>query len=977
MTLSALEDRLQAHFLELRRTRSALAGEKPLFALEHGLNSDELASLHKAVRAHVAAKPPSSDHSLPWVVYAAEVGYRYSGAEYWQTFAEETPGWLEHGQREWIRDRYEWFHERFGGARPAGAWANHFSIICWPITHAILPCDLQRQLARILYQLRHNFSAELFSSPGALGELIASRAWEGNSRFEKLAQETLLVGQIAAALLLEGELGSAGLLLPSTLKRIGSDLDRERGARGWLQGARLLARERAQFKGLSVPRPGGPTTWATAERAREEAASLAIEPQLVLRPSGREQVGWDVLLDIPDLSHLLRRFPAVGDPLINSRCVVAGANRAPLARGGLLRGSQRVRLARWPGPKEVLLRFEKSTLELDQLLRTECLLRPGPTWLFKVASDGLAYELRTLRVRPGQRYLVLSTEPKAGELPEVALACDGVHAALLDLPDAIPTSLETMLSTLGVTVAASVRAWPAGLSAAGWDGQGRGEWLVTDRPRIALEAGRALESVTVTLSSRTEDRLELGRVPPGVPLFIEMAALPVGVWKLRVHARTGLADSDDAVGELDVVIREPRPWAPGGFSQGPMNVQVDPATPTLEELWEGELCVEIRGPSGRSVVSTLRLFGKDTGSPQITKKLPPLKLPVGAAEWRAHIEKHFQNLPDVANAYDSSRLCDVELSADELGTFNLRCERAFTPLRWAVRRQGRRHTVTLIDDSGGAGQAIVGMFPFEMPDARQPLDTDSVLRGFAAGELGGLFSACRGEFLTSVIVPPEVRRLQDIGCNPRVSDRSRSPQSALHLLRLFTLWSDARQTGNVFSRTRQHEVLLVLARHVFFILCGEAWERRETSGYGEAQGLKALEDAVAGRHKEGIAAELASQCAAFALAPTGERVGRFVSLAARFLGHQAPAGSVAASGARPGQANTVGFQWLAEFSLRLASDPLGAVVWAGPAVSTGVGRLFEGPTLARAARFLVLSVARQVAAQSTGPRRLYPGWVWE
>jgi len=263
VTLPELERRLQAHFEQVRRDRPE---GKPIFALEHGLESGELRELATAICAHVATKAPSSEHSLPWIVYAAELGYRYAGDEYWQTFEEETPGWVVHGKRQWLRERFQWFHQRFQGAKPAGPWAVHFSIICWPITHAILPRDLQRQLAKVLFQLRHAFSAELFVSPAKLGELIAARSWEGTSRFQNLAQETLLIGQIAAALLLEGEQGTAGLLLPSTLKRIGTDLDRERTAREWLRGARSLAQERARLHGLSVPRTLGAVS---PQRARE------------------------------------------------------------------------------------------------------------------------------------------------------------------------------------------------------------------------------------------------------------------------------------------------------------------------------------------------------------------------------------------------------------------------------------------------------------------------------------------------------------------------------------------------------------------------------------------------------------------------------------------------------------------------------------------------------------------------------------
>jgi hypothetical protein len=354
MDLGQWQARIAEHFGQLRTVRTETVGDRPIFALEHGLDETEVKTLASAIRAHIAESAPSTDHPLPWIIYAAEFGYRYSGDEYWQTFESETPGWIIHGDRHWIRDCFRSFHRKYGGAKPSGPWAEHFRIICWPITHAILPRDLQRQLASILYELRHSFSAELFESPSILGEFIAARSWDATSRFQQLAQETQLIGQIAAALLLQGQFGTGGLIYPTTLRRIGEDLDRERRAREWLRGARKMAEERAHVRGLA----GGRPTAAIAvrhEEARAEVVALGIEPRLVLRPAEGSGASWDVTLEIPDLSHLLLRFPRTRDILTASRCVVAGAAGRPVARGRFLHGAQRVTLARWPRPEEVLL----------------------------------------------------------------------------------------------------------------------------------------------------------------------------------------------------------------------------------------------------------------------------------------------------------------------------------------------------------------------------------------------------------------------------------------------------------------------------------------------------------------------------------------------------------------------------------------------------------------------------------------------
>ena len=88
------------------------------------------------------------------------------------------------------------------------------------------------------------------------------------------------------------------------------------------------------------------------------------------------------------------KFPALLEPLTQARCVVCWGRRAASARGRLLHGDQPVTMSRWPQSDEVLPQFEQRVPELELQLRTESLLRPGSIWLFKIASDGLAYELR-------------------------------------------------------------------------------------------------------------------------------------------------------------------------------------------------------------------------------------------------------------------------------------------------------------------------------------------------------------------------------------------------------------------------------------------------------------------------------------------------------------------------------------------------------------------------------------------------------
>ncbi len=978
--LANWQARLAQHFTALQGQRCGDTPRRTVFALEHGLDLSEVHDLAGAVRSQVSAGPPSRLHPLPWIVYSAEIGYGYSGDEYWQTFEQKTPGWTVHGDRYWIRDCYRSFQKNFLGAFPTGAWAEHFSIICWPITHAILPRDLQRQLARILYDLRHSFSAELFESPSTLGEFIAARSWNATSRFRNLVQETLLVGQIAAALLLQGDYGTAGLVHPKTLKRISDDLERERQAREWLRGARRFAQERAQVRGLALRR-GTTLPLRRAEEARAEIAALGIEPRLVLRPTDPQRASWQVSIQIPDLAHLLLRFPKTRDILTSSRCVVAGALGRPLARGRCLHGAQRVILKRWPRSDEVLLHFEATDAQLEYLLRTECLLRPGPTWLFRVGSDGLAYELRGLRVRPNSRYILISmneTITTTEHARAVHLECEGVFGAMLDLPPALNSDWETELRFLGLGVSKAIDVWPAGLTAAAWDGEGHGEWLASERPCLGICSDHPIAAITVSMGTHPDQSVELTPVVPGEPIFIELPELPIGLHTVRVCTR-GLAGQAESLGDLDVVmrIREARPWSPGISPQGPLLVQLDPATPTMEQLWEGRASVSLGGPIGRLVKCKVSFLEQGDQAPTFTVTLPRIPLPVTPDGWTAHFEKHFSNIPKAQAAYDTARACELVFTAEELGGFTVHCEREFAPLRWVVRRVGHDYVVRLLDDSGSSTHPIVGRISFESPLVEEKLEFAADYKVPASG---GLYCARLGDLTAAIIAPPTVTSLTDLRCAPQMDGPDRSIESVLRALPIARLWHTAKLPG-LFSRTRQRDVLSALARHIFRVLCGENWARAEAYAHDRNDGLAGLKDAVSRRREEAaIGIVLARDCAAIATVACEHRISRLATLAEKFLSLKRVAAAGVADGDMIVRGSTLpppekNSQWLSELALRLASDPATVEAWAGPHLRDGITALLELPTLARAARFLVLATDRHLESRAAAGE-LYAGWEW-
>lgn len=289
--LKHFHELLDARFRVLHESRFNVVPAAPVFALEHGLEPAEFEVLQSAVRAAVADRFGARYRKswLPYVVYAANVGYDYTGVDYWPPFAERTPGWEQHpgwdvfGNRRRIRLWFEQFADQYDGARPTGAWSTHFKNIAWPITHAVMPAYLQRQLAQLLYEFRAYLSSDLLKDPDALGARLAARTGGYTERFRIFCSQHALLGRVAAALLAGEE--ESEYLTPQILHRIVEGLSTEQRTRVWLQRARQTANHIRTSGFRSASSSGERTSVAV----RQPTVS---DPRLVLK---RLEDGWHLL----------------------------------------------------------------------------------------------------------------------------------------------------------------------------------------------------------------------------------------------------------------------------------------------------------------------------------------------------------------------------------------------------------------------------------------------------------------------------------------------------------------------------------------------------------------------------------------------------------------------------------------------------------------------------------------------------------
>lgn len=819
---------LAAHFGDLRDARAELGTNSPVFALEHDLSLEDLDLLKGAVREAIKNHYITCFHKtwVPFVVYAAEMGYGYAGDEYWTTFSSLTPRWASQ-ERSTVRDWFVRFHNQFGGARPTGAWANHFTIIAWPITHAVLPTYLQRHLAQLLFEFSGALTSDLLDDPEALGIRLARRASNYTERFRIFCQNTTLVGQVAVALL-SGENEPTPYLSASTLARIVDGLSEESEARHWLKAARASARRVRGFRS-GERSPDTATTSKSLPRA--------TDPRLFLR----YDEGWSAFADLPDLTALGADRQDVYSQLRISRATVNGGAR-PIPPSGLLYPGQEVRFARWPRADQPFLQLDRGDAATNRILEAQCVITNGPWWLFRRQGTGLAVEIKGKFIRPGHRYVLIGADtlgaPAVPWCAEAVIGASGVKAYEFQVPPQLSESEKAALLAAGLSVISHVAIRPVGIVASAWDGEGEVEWLAGEPAMLGIRSdlvpkrARVVVAGSVYFLEWTDGEAEL---------LFTLEGLPVGSHELSV-ALLGEGDRQLASGALVVTIRDPQVRPEGAAIGEGIRLIAAPNRPTMAELWDDRAVITVDGPLGTE--ADLRVSLLDDRGQSLAELRRTVRLPLEEADWRL-VAKSVRMDQRFTDAYDSAEACVVSVARDGIGFATLTCERGFQPLRWRfARNHDGQVTATVIDRTDG-GTTSLDFYEVEAPLTAVQKDPAETLK---VPPRGGLAVATAGDAVAAVILPtnPNAMRWMPTA-RPVVTGTSHSPREVLRLAEGHQRWLGAELPGSAFATYQQQFVGDAIARAIGTLIGGSHWaaiERKLTGARDACDYLDDMQDAV-------------------------------------------------------------------------------------------------------------------------------------
>ena len=827
--LTQLQKRLEKHFDELSKTRET--SSYPIFALEHGLNESNVEEVKSIFRSPSGKRLLSSQYWLLWVIYAAELGYNYKGDEYWGSFEEQTP-WWDYRNRTKIKAWFRKFQKAYSGFSPSGRWAEHFSIIAWPITHAILPLYLQRQFAKLLYELRFSLASPSALGQTSVGRLLSIHASHASTRFRAFLEQEELTGQIIAALL-GGNSTEAELIYPPTLQRITEDLERVRNAREWLKETRRVVSDR--FKGIGQG-TGGPVIRGAPtdppDHPRLDTSHLAIRPNLLLRHAGTNK--WSVFMEVKSFRPVAALNPKIRTFLDSTRCRLNGADDFK-PTGWLLSGDRKGALRSWPDPAQPLIRFEQSDPMIDHLLESECRINSNPPWLFRLGADGIARQVASRTVRPNLHYIVVTKRQTLATLEEVSpcvLDCHGVSAHRLSMPSSVSVDMTSRLKDMGLQVARTIRVWPAGLPGRGWDGEGSGEWLTTESPCFGIAHDHPVESLSFSLNN------ELGTLIPTEgterPLFVRLPRLPAGIHTLTVKAKRSpdlesVAPTPSAEGFMQLAVRDPEPWTPGVTSHPGLIVRTDPDHADLDTFWRNELNLSVDGSKGFAATLHVLLQSADGGE-ILSERVGTMDLPITPDAWRSRFDRF---LDDKTRAwqYLEAATCTLTIRADTLGAWTRQFEHQPLSVRWFIRSRRRNVVVRLVDESGqDENDPEISLYSMKRPfhQSAPPPTLDAVRSGYVVKPPGDLFVVRHGQYRDAVLISvPAQQGLQELGVSPSFPDLQRSAHQLSAYFNFLKLWHDARLFG-FLAAFRQRQVLDKAVVALRTVLCGENWGKAES-----------------------------------------------------------------------------------------------------------------------------------------------------
>ncbi len=820
MDLADFQQRLSDQYARLRDLRAS--ENYPVYAIEHGLSAEEVAVALSLLSQNFRANTRSDGtYWLVWCAAAAEVGYRYDGTEYWDSFCKAIPEWLDRNRdRDNIREFYRRFATTYRGLTPAGLWAKQFPIIAWPITQAILPQYLQRHFTGHLFELRHLLVKGGELTLDEIGDLLCDKYAGRSSLFEGFLQQKPLTSRFVMALGMEELADAVAPIEKMMLDRIVADIDalgsagrRLRETQRTLREARFVNSYRLGF--VQQPKP--------QETNKPAAAERPVGPRLVARLSGSET--WSLSLSIPDLCTPLKNAGLSSRDMEEARMRYRSCSTTsgwhPARALFAYCGEAEEPLESYPVETVDVFTFDRPIEAATRVLEGRLRFPAQEVRLLKLRVDGAAYELSGRHVRANHSYVIVT----GATLPEAFVTGLGLtplsanvppaHLWRLDVPAMLDAPKIAALASLGLGFRLGIRVEPVGLSPR-WNAATDGvTFLDSECPLFRITSEVAVREFIVRLDQSTP--LRIAPSTNGTTL-ISLGTLPIGPHHVSVSA-LGVATGGDIESEiLSIDVRPPTPWQSSVEGKAGIAMKLDPLEAALDQFLDGSARLRIVAPPRRKLKLSARFYGLN-GAMFSDEALGRYATPIDGDKLSEAIAQKLASESQLANVERAARI-ELAISLDEFGSACVAFEKPVEPIRW-LRLDDRK--VRLSDDSGADTPLVIEKFDLEAVDMATGVEYDQAIEGFELRGKGGLLVATHNGRPYEAIATATQRNLtafNDLDMPAKVSGAALYPRQIIKALKR---WNGARRLMGPMAFLAKRNAIRVLERALCAALCGDEW----------------------------------------------------------------------------------------------------------------------------------------------------------
>ena len=846
MDLLEFHGHLQAHFSRLSSEREP--EDFCVHAIEHGLSEAQITKIIELLDVDLRTKKRADQrYWLPWIVAAAEVGYQYDGVEYWDSFAEFFPSWRKYGNRNLIRTWFKRFANTFRGHQPSGKWAEHFPIIAWPITHAVLPKYLQFLFVDHLFDLRGALSQRGEMALDEIGELLLDRYYGNSSRFIGLLQQTALTSRVVLAMQMEAVSEITPPIEQNLLQRIVEDVER-RGR----SGSRLRETRRVLKQTRFVNSAKRHDSISKEYGTRTVELGVQIRPRIIARQIDSEN--WQPSIVFPNLAEPLKKIGLSPSDFARSRMRyrIGGSEGSWSPGRGLFAfdGRFELEIKQWPESGRIL-ELESAPVDVRTALEHHTILPAQFPILMRIKADGSATEVLGKHVKPGNSYLLLDQDPRRLEKlddlnpTEVSVDIKDTFCVQIDVPRKLNEQTISILAKKGLGYFVSARIETVGLTPR-WDQiTGALVFAENETPLLRIYSDISVQEYLVTVDRENSTRF---MVAENSDIIIALRDLSEGHHTVSVAAINTAAGHDLVAEEIDIIIRSSRPWQQSIRGKAGMSLWTEPPDCEINELLEKSASLRVRVPNGRPVQAIMQYYSPDEKiireqiigqftSPATPNQLDGIVHKLGSEQFIEDYEK-------------ASRV-DLKFASGELGSAILSFEKSIEPIRWIWKG---RDSVRLSDDTDGETQTRVEYYPLGSVDQATPIAYEDALNGISPSGSGGLYCAVGQGKRYSILITCTARTLSNFQSLSVPVQLSGHPKQPIELLNALKHWTNAQRLVGPMAFMAKRNATRSLRRSLEAALCGADWSEKVNQYREESCQIGDLYTAV--NHSRGYASGL-------------------------------------------------------------------------------------------------------------------------